>query len=39
MLSTQILKSEILKMQLEARDIPLYAGIFGMDISACMSLQ
>ena len=38
-LSTKFLKSEILKVQIEARDIPLHADIFGMDISACMSLQ
>ena len=38
-LSTKFLKSEILKVQIEARDIPLHADIFGMDISACMFLQ
>ena len=38
-LSTTFLKSEILKVQIEARDIPLHADIFGMDISAFMSLQ
>ena len=38
-LSTTFLKSEIRKLQSEARDIPLHADIFGMDISACMSLQ
>ena len=31
--------SKIRKVQLEARDIPLHAGIFGMDISACVFLQ
>ena len=38
-LSTIFFKSEILKVQIEARDIPLHADIFEMDISACMSLQ
>ena len=38
-LSTKFLKSEIRKLQSEARDIPLHAGIFGMDISACVFLQ
>ena len=32
-LSTKFLKSEIRKVHLEARDIPLHAGIIGMDIS------
>ena len=30
--------TEIRKMQLEARDIPLHADIFGMDIPACVFL-
>ena len=38
-LSTKILKSEIRKVQLEARDIPLHAGIFGMPMFICMFLQ
>ena len=38
-LSTKFLKSEIRKVHLEARDIPLHADIFGMDISICVFLQ
>ena len=38
-LSTTFFKSEILKLHLEARDIPLHAGIFGMSISICVLLQ
>ena len=38
-LSTKFLKSEIRKLQSEARDIPLHAGIFGMSISICVLLQ
>ena len=30
--STKLFNSEIRKVQLEARDIPLHAGIFGMPI-------
>ena len=37
--STKLFNSEIRKVQLEARDIPLHAGIFGMPISICMFLQ
>ena len=39
MLSTKFLKLEIRKVQLEAKDIPLLAGIFGMDKYACVFLQ
>ena len=38
-LSTTFLKSEIRKVQIEARDVPLHAGIFGIPISICVSLQ
>ena len=38
-LSTTFFKSEIWKVQLEARDIPLHAGIFGMPISICVFLH
>ena len=38
-LSTKFLKSEIPKVHLKARYIPLHTDIFGMDISACMFLQ
>ena len=38
-LSTTFLKSEIRKVQIEARDVPLHAGIFGMPISICVFLQ
>ena len=38
-LSTKFLKSEIRKVQIEARDVPLHACIFGMPISICVSLQ
>ena len=38
-LSTEFVKSEIRKVQLEARDIPLHAGIFRMSISIYVFLQ
>ena len=38
-LSTKFLKSEIWKVQIEARHVPLHAGIFGIPISICVSLQ
>ena len=35
-LSTRFLKSEILKVLLEVRDIPLHASIFGVSINICV---